>query len=143
MPEAIALYRDSKGQVHVLEDRCPHRLVKLSHGQVVGDKLECADHGWRFNDIGECAAVPYLADSQKLPNCKIPRYPLKEQDGFIWLFPGDVETRRQSRHEGNPPPNCSLARHGASLQPMRVPEWDHLNYMPQFQLLTVTPIIHI
>lgn len=25
----IALYRDTKGQIHALEDRCPHRLVKL------------------------------------------------------------------------------------------------------------------
>ncbi len=26
---AIALYCDSKGPIHALEDRCPHRLVKL------------------------------------------------------------------------------------------------------------------
>ena len=138
---AIALYCDSKGPIHALEDRCPDRLVKLSHGQVLGDELECAYHGWRFNDKSECAAVPYLADNQKLPSCKIRRYPVKEQDGFIWLFPENVETRRQSRHEGdpfgyafgtpdgerqlptegNPPaalvsPPAALARHGASLQ---------------------------
>jgi hypothetical protein len=118
VPEAIALYRDSKGQIQALEDRCPHRLVKLSHGQVIGDELECAYHGWRFNDRGECAAVPYLADNQKLAS-KIRRYPVKEQDGFIWLFPGNAETRH----------GASLQTDGASLQPMGVPEWDHLNYI--------------
>ncbi len=122
---AIALYRDSKGQIHALEDRCPHRLVKLSHGQVIGDELECTYHGWRFNDKGECAAVPYLADNQKLPSCKIRRYPVKEQDGFIWLFPGNVETLHAT----------SLQANGASLQPMRVPEWDHLNYIATVSII--------
>jgi hypothetical protein len=123
---AIALYRDSKGQIHALEDRCPHRLVKLSHGQVIGDELECAYHGWRFNDRGECAAVPYLADNQKLPSCKIRRYPVKEQDGFIWLFPGNVETRHGASLQTD---GASLQTDGASLQPMGVPEWHHLNYI--------------
>ncbi|KAB8330085.1 aromatic ring-hydroxylating dioxygenase subunit alpha [Scytonema tolypothrichoides VB-61278] len=116
--QAIALYRDSKRQVHALEDKCPHRLVKLSHGQVIGDELECAYHGWRFNDKGECAAVPYLADNQKLPSCKIHRYPVKEQDGFIWLFLGDVELSDAT-----------------SLQPMGVPEWDHLNYIATVSMI--------
>ncbi|WP_193198434.1 aromatic ring-hydroxylating oxygenase subunit alpha [Nostoc sp. MG11] len=106
--QAIALYRDSTGKIHALEDRCPHRQVKLSHGQVMGNELECAYHGWRFNSAGECAAVPYLAENQKLPNCKIRRYQVKEQDGFIWLFPGDVEP---------------------SVKPLGLPEWEHLNYI--------------
>ncbi|MBD2771614.1 aromatic ring-hydroxylating oxygenase subunit alpha [Iningainema tapete] len=110
--QAIALYRDSKGQIHALEDRCPHRHVKLSHGQVIGDDLACAYHGWRFNHQGECTAVPYLANNQKLPTCTLRHYPVIEQDGFIWLFPGNVETK-----------------HGKSLQPMGIPEWEHLNYI--------------
>lgn len=106
--QAIALYRDDTGKVHALEDRCPHRQVKLSHGQVIDDKLECAYHGWHFNPQGECIAVPYLAANQKLPTCKIRRYPVQEQDGFIWLFPGDRKP---------------------SLQPLGLPEWEHLNYI--------------
>lgn len=105
---AYALYRDSQGQVHALEEHCPHRQVKLSHGQVIGNELKCAYHGWRFNSAGKCAAVPYLAANQKLPNCTIRRYPVKEQDGFIWLFPSDVEP---------------------SVEPLGLPEWEHLNYI--------------
>lgn len=110
--EAIALYRDSTGKVHALEDRCPHRHVKLSHGRVNGDQLECAYHGWQFKSSGECAAVPYLASNQKLPNCKIRSYPVIEQDGFIWLFPGNVETLDTT-----------------SIQPLSISEWEHLNYI--------------
>lgn len=118
--QAIVIYRDDKGEIQALEDRCPHRQVKLSHGKVIGNQLECAYHGWRFNRQGECAAVPYLADNQKLPSCKIKVYPVKEQDGFIWLFPGNVETL-----------------HTTSLQqqPMDVPEWDHLNYIATVSII--------
>lgn len=104
----IVLYRDDNGEVHALEDRCPHRQVKLSHGRVTENLLECAYHGWQFKSSGECANVPYLAENQKLPNCKIRKYQVQEQDGFIWLFPGDAET---------------------PIQPMGVPEWEHLNYI--------------
>ncbi|MBW4649867.1 MAG: aromatic ring-hydroxylating dioxygenase subunit alpha [Kastovskya adunca ATA6-11-RM4] len=108
--EAIALYRDSKGQVQALEDRCPHRFVKLSQGRVVEDALECAYHGWQINPQGQCSAVPYLAANQKLPSCRIRSYPVREQDGFIWLFPGEP----------------ALAEH---TSPLAIPEWEHLNYI--------------
>jgi phenylpropionate dioxygenase-like ring-hydroxylating dioxygenase large terminal subunit len=108
--QEIVLYRDSVGQVHALEDRCPHRQVKLSQGQVVGDTVECAYHGWRFDQAGHCAAIPYLAENQKLPNCTLRQYPVRELDGFIWLFPGDA----------------ALADR---VEPMGLPEWEHLNYI--------------
>lgn len=38
--QAIALYPNNQGQVHALEDRCPHREVKLSSGQVIGNEEE-------------------------------------------------------------------------------------------------------
>lgn len=108
--QPIVIYRDSSGTIHALEDRCPHRQVKLSHGQVIGNYLECAYHGWQFKSNGECAEVPYLEENQKLPSCKIRSYPVKEQDGFIWLFAGDAEKAN-------------------TVQLMGVPEWDHLNYI--------------
>ncbi len=107
---AIVLYRDSQHQIYALEDSCPHRFVKLSRGCVIEDELECAYHGWRINAEGGCAAVPYLAENQKLPSCRIRRYPVREQDGFVWLFPGDPVLAEK-------------------VEPMGVPEWDHLNYI--------------
>lgn len=116
--QPIVLYRTQQGQVHALEDSCPHRFVKLSQGCVVGEELECAYHGWRFSAEGRCAAVPYLAENQKLPTCQIRTYPVKEQDGFIWLFPG----------------NAALAE---ASSPMGLPEWDHLNYIGTVSVIDV------
>lgn len=105
----IVLYRDEMGKVHALEDRCPHRQVKLSQGRTVGSQLECAYHGWRFDARGNCAAVPYLQEGQKLPPCQIRSYPVQELDGFIWLFLGK--------------------NHPSSVPVLGLPEWTDLNYI--------------
>lgn len=110
--QAIVLFRDASGQVQAIEDRCPHRQVHLSEGKVVDGAIVCAYHGWAFDGQGRCTDVPYLAEHQKLPNCQLKTYPVREQDGFIWLFPGDV----------NP----------ESVPLLGLPEWDHLNYIASF-----------
>jgi renierapurpurin 18,18'-hydroxylase len=114
--QAIVLFRDQTGQVQALEDRCPHRQVKLSHGKIVNDRLECAYHGWQFDTTGACVAVPSLTERQKLPGCRLRQYPVIEQDGFIWLFPGDAELAAQH-------------------QPLAIPEWDHLNFIGSVAVL--------
>ncbi|NEP19233.1 MAG: aromatic ring-hydroxylating dioxygenase subunit alpha [Leptolyngbya sp. SIO4C1] len=114
--EAIVLYRDQSGQVHALEDRCPHRQVRLSHGQVQANRLECTYHGWQFDSTGACVDVPYLSEQQRLPNCRLKTYPVCEQQGFIWIFPGSQPETEQIRL-------------------LEIPEWDHLNY-----IASVTPI---
>ena len=45
----LVVWKDSAGDCHVFEDRCPHRLVALSEGRIEGDELMCAYHGWRFD----------------------------------------------------------------------------------------------
>src|SRR5690606_30928091 len=37
----LALWRGADGQVHALEDRCPHRGAPLSQGVTMGDRLSC------------------------------------------------------------------------------------------------------
>ena len=141
--EAIALYRDESGQAYALEDRCPHRHVKLSHGAVVGTNLECAYHAWQFDPQGNCAVVPYLEDKQKLPACKIRSYPVREQDGFVWVFPGDVSlliaSEKQASEKQASEAQASEAQEASqetlhkappgAIAPLPIPEWDHLNYI--------------
>lgn len=118
--QPIVLYRNSQGQVHALENRCPHRQVRLSEGHVSGDDIVCAYHGWQFNAGGACSHVPYLEASQKLPTCKIHSFPVREQDGFIWVFPGDPSYLE-----------------GQAVAPLSLPEWDHLNYIATLSVIDV------
>lgn len=87
----IAVYRDTNGQLHALENICPHRGVALHEGKVKGDRLACRYHGWEFTPTGECARVPYLLDNQKLPRACTRAYPVQEQYGLVWLFPGQAD----------------------------------------------------
>jgi nitrite reductase/ring-hydroxylating ferredoxin subunit len=37
------------GKLHALDNACPHEGNPLVEGEVLGDQLECAYHGWRFD----------------------------------------------------------------------------------------------
>src|SRR5688500_12725002 len=61
----VALGRDRAGGVFVLNDRCPHRGIPLSHGKFDGTEIECCYHGWRFDCAGSCTHIPSLLPTQK------------------------------------------------------------------------------
>ena len=85
----IAIFRDEAGDVHALADACPHKGVALHKGAVKGAHLVCPYHGWEFNSQGECVAIPYFSDKQKLPRACARCYPTQEKYGLIWVFPGN------------------------------------------------------
>jgi nitrite reductase/ring-hydroxylating ferredoxin subunit len=45
------------GELHAFDNACPHQGNPLVEGEVFGDVLECAYHGWRFDlATGACLA---------------------------------------------------------------------------------------
>jgi len=61
----LVVWRDVDQAIHVWEDRCPHRSVRLSAGRNLGDCLEGAYHGWRFGRDGGLTSIPvgHVADN--------------------------------------------------------------------------------
>ena len=57
MEENIVMFRNSSGQVVALEDRCPHRMLPLSKGRLIGDDIQCGYHGLTFNCEGKCCLL--------------------------------------------------------------------------------------
>lgn len=92
---AIAVYRDPHGNIHALEDACPHKGVALHKGKVEGCNLACAYHGWEFDGSGDCVNVPYLPKSQKLPRAPVRSFPVQEKYNLIWVFPGQADLADQ------------------------------------------------
>jgi len=82
----LVLFRDGHGRPWALLDRCPHRNVPLSLGRVRADELECRYHGWRFDGGGSCRAVPGLLGPADRAARRAPAFPVREQDGFVWVF---------------------------------------------------------
>lgn len=87
--EPVLLGRMHDGTVFALRDICPHRGVPLSAGQVMAENtVECPYHGWRFRADGACTLIPSLVEGQDIDPAKIRvrAYPVREQDGLIWLY---------------------------------------------------------
>jgi phenylpropionate dioxygenase-like ring-hydroxylating dioxygenase large terminal subunit len=85
----IVLIRPTSGSLFALEDRCAHRQIPLSEGVVEDCAIRCRYHGWSYAASGKCVDVPYLG-KDKLPNGVQP-YPCREQDGLIFVWPGDPQ----------------------------------------------------
>nr|GMD26312.1 protein TIC 55, chloroplastic [Ipomoea batatas] len=83
----VVLYRDGSGVLRCFEDRCPHRLAKLSEGQLFDGKLECLYHGWQFDGDGKCVKIPQLPEDAKIPRsaCAKP-YEIRDSQGVIWIW---------------------------------------------------------
>ncbi len=74
------------------DDRCPHRLARLSEGRIAEDGLlECPYHGWAFTGAGECDRIP-----QQLPDAKaetsrracVKSLPTAVEQGLLFIYPG-------------------------------------------------------
>ncbi|MEZ6187147.1 MAG: aromatic ring-hydroxylating dioxygenase subunit alpha [Planctomycetota bacterium] len=79
----IVLARGADGRAFALEDRCAHRQVPLSRGEVCGDRLQCCYHGWSYDAAGR-VEVPYAAVSPR----GVRSYPCREAAGLLFVFPG-------------------------------------------------------
>lgn len=82
----VVVFRNQFGRVGALLDRCPHRNVPLSFGQVKGQHLECGYHGWRFDTEGQCRFVPGLCGEATSKGRRATRYAVREADGLVWVY---------------------------------------------------------
>ncbi|XP_047323962.1 protein TIC 55, chloroplastic-like [Impatiens glandulifera] len=84
----LVLFRDGNGQLRCYEDRCPHRLAKLSEGQLVDGRIECLYHGWQFEgEDGKCVKIPQLPTNAKIPQSACVRtYQVKDSQGVVWVW---------------------------------------------------------
>ena len=87
--EPMVLFRSADGRVSALEDRCSHRNMPLSMGRVSSGCVTCPYHGWTFDGAGRCVQIPSLGSSQRLPNHGVRAYPVREHDGYVWVYPGE------------------------------------------------------
>ena len=109
LDEPVVLFRTPEGGLAALEDRCCHRALPLSMGSVVGETLQCAYHGLRFDARGRCVAVP--GQSTIPPGAGVRAWPVVERHGWVWIWMGDA----------------------AAADPASIPDWwwmDHEDWRP-------------
>jgi phenylpropionate dioxygenase-like ring-hydroxylating dioxygenase large terminal subunit len=81
----FVLARLASGAVAALEDRCPHRGVPLSDGQVIPAGLSCRFHGWTFDQSGRCTLMPGTEHAESVAEIRVPSLFVIERDGLVWV----------------------------------------------------------
>jgi len=90
----LVVFRDTKGRVGVLDEKCPHRGASLAFGRNEDCGLRCLYHGWKFGVDGAVQEMSSEPADSRMHNLKARAYPAEEAGGFVWVWMGDVDQVR-------------------------------------------------
>jgi phenylpropionate dioxygenase-like ring-hydroxylating dioxygenase large terminal subunit len=117
----LVLWRTAEGTVVAFDERCCHKRMPLSQGRLIaGGLLECAYHGLCYDAAGRCVRIPSHPDGRIPPQAKLRAFPVKEQDGLVWVWPGDP-ARAGAARPPRLPEIADPAWETADTGPMPVP----------------------
>ncbi len=90
--EDLVAFRDSGGEVGLVDAYCPHRRAPLFFGRNEECGIRCVYHGWKFDRDGRCVDMPSEPpDSMFATKVKIKSYPTWEGGGLVWAYMGPPE----------------------------------------------------
>ncbi|MET3620130.1 Rieske 2Fe-2S domain-containing protein [Burkholderia ambifaria] len=89
--EQYVAFRDTIGQVGLLEELCMHRGASLALGRVEEGGIRCLYHGWKFSVSGAVMETPNHADPKYAARMKAPAFPVREAGGIVWAYVGPKE----------------------------------------------------
>ena len=115
--EDLVAFRDSDGNVGIMEEFCPHRGASLALARNEDSGLTCIYHGWKFDAHGNCVDMPSEpGESNFKDKVKARAFMTREAAGIVWCYMGTSAT---------PPPF-------PSFQWTQVPD-DHLSAIKTLQ----------
>jgi len=88
--EKLVLWRDEKGNVSCIADKCCHRGASLASGKIINHHVECPFHGFQYDASGKVVYIP--ANGKNSPvssNYAVKSYITREVFGFIWVWYGE------------------------------------------------------
>jgi phthalate 4,5-dioxygenase len=81
-------FRNSKGQVGILDEGCCHRGASLALGRVEDGGIRCLFHGWKFSVDGTILEMPNADDPCLMQQYRARAYPVREAGDMIWVYLG-------------------------------------------------------
>jgi len=90
----LVVFRDTKGRVGVMDERCPHRGASLFFGRNEDCGLRCLYHGWKFGVDGEIQEMASEPADSRMKNLRARAYPALESGGFVWIWMGEADAVR-------------------------------------------------
>ena len=90
--EELVGFRDTNGEIGLLEEHCLHRGTSLFYGRNEEVGLRCIYHGWKYDVAGNVLETPAEpASSQFGKKLHHVSYPTREVNGIVWAYLGPVE----------------------------------------------------
>jgi phenylpropionate dioxygenase-like ring-hydroxylating dioxygenase large terminal subunit len=87
--EDLVAFRDTNGQVGLLQNNCPHRGASLFFGRNEEAGLRCVYHGWKFSVDGTCVDMPNEpAESDFKHKVTATAYSTVDKGGVVWAYLG-------------------------------------------------------
>ena len=87
--ESLTLFKDKRGRVGLVADRCAHRHVKLVYGIPEEEGLRCCYHGWLYDRTGQCIEQPAEPPESRFKDkIRVKAYPVQEAAGIVWAYLG-------------------------------------------------------
>jgi nitrite reductase/ring-hydroxylating ferredoxin subunit len=92
LSERLIAFRDTSGQLGLMDEFCAHRGVSLWFGRNEECGLRCPYHGWKYDVTGQCVDMPNEPEhSAFAKKVTLKSYPLVEQGGVLWTYMGPAE----------------------------------------------------
>src|SRR6266545_2805871 len=92
MNEDLIAFRDTNGNVGLIDANCPHRGAPLFFGRNEEAGLRCVYHGWKYDVNGRCVDIPNMPEGDTYRDkIKIKRYPVIEKGDLLWAYMGPAE----------------------------------------------------
>ncbi len=80
--EALVGFRNTRGQVGLVDSTCPHRGADLFYGRNEDCGLRCVYHGWKFGVDGKAMELPNVPPGVRMhETMQVKAYPTREYGG--------------------------------------------------------------
>lgn len=91
--EDLIAFRDSEGEVGLVDAYCAHRRAPLFFGRNEDCGIRCVYHGWKFDRKGNCLDMPSEPEGTPLMSkVKLKAYSTYEAGGLVWAYLGPHPT---------------------------------------------------
>jgi phenylpropionate dioxygenase-like ring-hydroxylating dioxygenase large terminal subunit len=92
--EDLVAFRDTNGQLGLIDEKCPHRRASLYYGRNEECGLRCVYHGWKFDVNGTCTDLPNEPAEYGFQNkIRVKSYPTVEYGDVVWAYLGPTELK--------------------------------------------------
>lgn len=90
--EDLVAFRDSQGNVGLIDEYCAHRQASLFFGRNEESGLRCIYHGFKYGADGTILDTPCEGpDSTIRQDVRLKAYPCRDINGIIWTYMGPPE----------------------------------------------------